>query len=529
MASHLPLPAIRTGTSTRRDLLRAGGLAGLGLLLPSSAGAAPDRPSLPTLHHRQDGTPVPERVELLTIDLVEEPDTLDPALAYDENAWSIVHSIYDSLLQFNAAGELEYLLAESYEAIDPVTVEIRLRQGVTFHDGSLFDAASVVASVAHIQDENGASQARQNFLVIQEVQVVDPHTVRFILTQPALWLPAQIAAWLVMIPASAIADDLAARPVGTGPFRFAGWDRGERIRLEVNPTYLPGSPKGYPIASAVDYRFVPEGSTRVADLLSGTADLVRNVPIDQVAAVEEGGAVVTATPVSGSAWIRIPTDVEPFGDVRVRQALNYAVDVPVIIAALRGGYGTPLANFFVPGGLGFDPTLAPYAHDPERARQLLVGAGLPDGFETTMDYATVDQRVIAQAIAGMLAEVGITVKLQAVDLAVFNGGWSDPAAGALRLVTWRPMFDPFNLLNLVISNQGFLSRHDTPNVQALIDAAAIEADPAVRADLYAQLGRVLHDEPAAIYLYDLTALYGHTQTFPAWTPRADEYVIATAR
>ncbi len=507
---------------TRRQLL--GGVAALTAALPFGL----NLPRGVAARSQADATAA-SLAEKLTIDLVEEPDTLDPALSYDENAWSVVHSIYDSLLQFSSDGEIEYLLAESYEAIDPLTVEIRLRRGVTFHDGTLFDAASVVASVAHILDETVASQVRGNFSVIEEVQTVDASTVRLILSRPALWLPAQIAAWLVMIPPSATADSLAANPVGTGPFVFGGWNRGERITLTANPGYFSGSPKGQAVASTVEYRFVPEGSTRVADLLSGTADLVRAVPVDQIAAVEDGGATINATPISACAWIRIPTDAEPFGDPRVRRALNLAVDVPAIVDALRGGYGRPLANFFVEGGLGFDPNLAPYAHDPDRARSLLAEAGFEDGFETTMDYATLDQQVIAEAVAGMLDEVGITLKLQAVDLAVFNGGWKDPALGALRLVTWGPMFDPFNLLNLVVSNQGFLSRYDNPNAQILIDAAASEADPAARADLYLQLGQVLHDEPAAIYLYDLTAIYGQTTDMPAWSPRADQYVIAAAR
>ena len=522
-ANHFdPTSPLRRSTS-RRALLGMGAAAGA---LASMAGARVG--SAANLLLRQDGTPVAP-VERLTIDLVEEPDTLDPALSYDENAWSVVHSVYDSLVQFSPSGDMEFVLAESYDAIDPLTVEIRLRQGVTFHDGTPFDAASVVASVAHIQDEEVASQVAGNFSVIQEVQTVDDHTVRLILSQPALWLPAQIAAWLVMILPAATSDQLTASPVGTGPYRFVGWERGQQISLEANPDYFASSPKGQAIAAAVDYRFVPEGATRVADLLSGTADLVRAVPVDQVEAVEEGDAVINATPISASAWIRIATDVEPFGDPKIRRALNLAVDVQAIIDALRGGYGRPLANFFVEGGLGYDPNLASYAHDPDQAKALLTEAGLQDGFETTMDYASLDQQIIAEAVAGMLDEVGITLKLRAVDLAVFNGGWKDPEAGALRLVTWGPMFDPFNLLNLVISNQGFLSRHDNPNVQTLIDAAAAEPDPATRADLYLQLGQVLHDEPAAIYLYDLTAIYGQAADLPAWTPRADQYVIAAIR
>lgn len=518
-------PHFLRGTLSRRNFIRAGAISGIALSIHSSTSRLLDFSTQKA--SAQDATPA--LADSLTIDLLEEPKTLDPALTYDANGWSIVHSVYDSLLQYSPDGTIENLLAESFELIDPTTYEIKLRQGITFHDGTPFDAASVAASVAHIQDETVASQVRQDFLVIQEVQQVDPTTVRFVLTASAPWLPSLIAAYLVMLPPNATADSLAANPVGTGPFAFAGWERGQQISLTVNANYPADSPKGRPVATNVAYRFVPEASTRVADLLSGTASLIRNVPPDQIAAIEDGGAVVTPSAVAGVAFIRVPTDIEPFTDPQVRQALNFAVDVQAIIDALQGGYGHPVAALFPEGGLGYDPNLAPYTHDPDQAKQLLEAAGYKDGFETAIDVATVDQQVIAQAIAGMLEEVGVTLKINSVDLAVFNGSWKDPEASPLRLVTWRPLFDPYSLLGLVVSNKGFLSRYDNPDAQTLIDAAAIETDPAKRADLYVQLAKVLHDNPAAIYLYDLTAIYGNASDLPPWTPLPNEYVLPTNR
>jgi peptide/nickel transport system substrate-binding protein len=373
---------------------------------------------------------------------------------------------------------------------------------------------------------------RQNFLVIQEVQEIDPLTVRFILSQPAPWLWSQIAAWLVILPpvyADTEGVDIGAAPVGTGPYVFSRWERGQAVELTVNPSYFAGSPKGTPVAQNVTYRFVPEASTRVADLLSGTADLTRNVPVDQEAAVTEGGARINAVPVAGITFVRLPTDVAPFDNVKVRQALNHAVDVQAIVDALVGGRGARLANFFVEGGLGYDTSLPPYSYDPDQAKALLTEAGYPDGFETALAYTTADQVDIVRAIAGMLEEVGVTVELQPTDLAIFNDTWKDPAAAPLRMVTWRPLFDPYTLLSLLVSNQGFLSRYDNPNAQPLLDAAAVESDPAARADLYRQLGQVLHDEPAGIYLWGLTAVYGEAADLPAWTARPDEYVVLTRR
>ena len=507
--------------ASRRDLVRWSAALGLG-------GAFAAR--LPQRLVAQ-GTPAGAVMDDVAIDLAVEPPTLDPAVVYDADGWSIVHSVYDALVQYGPSGELEPLLAESLTLVDPLTYEAKLRRGVRFHNGEAFDARSVAVSVQNVLSPD--SQVVDNFGVIEGVEEIDPYTVRFKLSAPAPWLPAQMAAWLVMLPpdyASDPAHGFATSPVGTGPYVFGGWDRGSAIELTVNPGYFAGSPKGRPMAERVTYRFVPEANTRVADLLNGTAGLVRGVPVDQVATVEEGGGIVRAEPIAGAAFVRIATDVAPFDDVRVRRALNHAVDVDTIVQALLGGNGQRLANLFVPRGLGFDPGLAPYAYDPDRARALLAEADLGEGFETTLAYAASEREDVVMAIAGQLAEVDIRAEVQAVELATFNGTWADPTTAPLRFATWRPLFDPYTLLSLVVSNTGFLSRHDNPNVQRLIDAGAGETDEATRAETYRELGSVLRDEPAAIYLYDLTALYGIDDAVAAaWAPRPDDYIIATTR
>jgi peptide/nickel transport system substrate-binding protein len=475
-----------------------------------------------------------ERTASLVIDLGSEPANLDPATTYDPDGWSVVHSIYDSLVQYGPDGALEPLLAESFELVDPLTYRVKLREGITFHNGEPLDASAIPVSVAHITAEETASQVAANFRVIEEIVEIDDLTVDLKLSAPAPWLPAQIAAWLAILPPGhAASAGIAAEPVGTGPYRFAEMSAGEGITLTANDDYFAASPKGQPIADTVEYRFVADATTRVADLLSGTSDIVRGVPIDQVLAVEDSGNQALAVPISGCAFVRIPTDVEPFSDVRVRQALNYAVDVQAIIDALLAGNGQQLANFFVPDGLGYDPDLAPYAYDPERARALLAEAGYPDGFETAIDATITERADVVEAVAGYLTDAGIRTTVNRLELALFNSGdyWlgTDPAASPLRFATWRPLFDPHTLLSLVVSNEGFLSRHDNPNVQPLLDAFATESDSEARAATGMELGRVLHQEPAAIYLYSLTSIFGAASDAPDWTQRADDYIIGTLR
>jgi peptide/nickel transport system substrate-binding protein len=495
-------------------------------LLASALGAG--LASLPTLRtvRAQDGARAPE----LAIDLANEPATLDPALVYEADGWSIVHSVYDSLVQWDSDGQLQPLLAESFEQVDPLVWEFRLREGIAFHNGEPFDAASVAFSVAHIQDPETKSQVAGNFSVIESVEEVGPLTVRLNLSAPAPWLPAQIAAWLAMLPpvyAADPANDFANNPVGTGPYRFAGWARGSELRVEANPDYFTTSPKGVALADVVRFRPVAEPSTRVADLLSGSSGIIRSVPVDQVAAVEREGATVIAEPLSGFAIVRIPTDVAPFDNVLVRQAMNYAIDVETIVGSLLDGNGVRLPSIFVPGGMGWDPDLKPYPHDPEKAMALLQEAGFGKGFDTALAFATIEREDIVAAIAGQLEVVGIRAALQPTEVATFNATWKDPAAPPLRFLTWRPMFDPFTALNLLFNAEGFLSRYQNPNAQKLIQAGAGEPDVKIRNDIYRDLSKVLRDEPAGIYLYQLTGFYGVAADLPPWSPRADDYIIPT--
>ena len=463
----------------------------------------------------------------LTIDLTAEPATLDPALTYDIDGWSVVHSIYDAPVQLGPGGALQMVAAESLEQVDPLSWDLKLKSGIAFHNGEPLDSSSVAFSVAHIQNPDTAAQIAGNFAVIESVEEVDELTARLHLSAPAPWLPSQLAPWLALLPpryAGDPANDFALNPVGTGPYVFKGWERGSSVALERNADYFGGDAKGTPIADAVTFRFVQDGTTRVADLISGTSQIIALVPFDQVPEVESS-ATMQAVPIAGCAFVRVPNDVEPFTDPRVRKALNHAVDVEGIVASLLGGYGQRLANFYVPDGMGFNADLAPHAYDPDLAKSLLAEAGFPDGFQTSMAISTLDRIDLGQAIAGQLAQVGVQTELQTVEIATFNGQWKDPEAAPLRLVSWRPMIDPYTLLSLLVSSSGYLSRYNDPDAQKLIDAAAVETDVAKREDLYEQLGDVLFESPAGIYLWNRTAFYGSAANAPAWTPRPDEWLL----
>jgi peptide/nickel transport system substrate-binding protein len=475
----------------------------------------------------QDASPAADLSDLvdeITIDLEIEPPSLDPALGNDLNAWSVVHAIHDSLVNYDANGNAVPLLAESIEFTDPQTVRIVLRSGRVFHDGSPVTSDSIKVALDHIRDPVVASQIADNFATIETVTIVDDLTVDFGLSAPAPYLLAQFAPWLTPFPASAV-ETIGQAPIGAGPYRFVSWTPGESVVLDADPNYPADSPKGRAIAKRVVFRFVPEATTRVADLLSGSAAIIRAVPPDQTSAVTDGGANVVTQPVTGIAFVRLVNNVAPFDDPRVRRALNYAVDVPTIISSLLSGNGHPLSSFFPQGGLGYSPELAPMGYDPDRAKSLLAEAGVSEGFAIDFEHTTGGRTDVIEAVAGYLNDAGLSVTLKPIEQATFNQTWKESAP--LRYVSWRPLNDPYTLLNLMISGSGFLSSFSSDTLQSLIDQAAIETDPAKREALYQQLAAAMQQDPPAIFLNSLVSLYGVARDAPAWTSRPDDYTIPT--
>lgn len=499
----------------RRSLIAGAGVLGLSL---ARAGAQ-DSPV---------ASPVPSELPAeLVIDLNGPPDHLDPALAYSIRDWSIVHAVYDALIDFDVDGTLVPLAAEEFTTEDATTFHVTLREGMRFHDGSPVTSAAIGRTVTHIQEMD--SQISDLFRGIVEVREIDDLRAEIVCEQPSAWLPAQIAVWLVLYPEGATPESLETSPIGSGPYVFDSQDPGNSVTLVRNHDYMADSPKGQPVAERVTYRFVPESSTRVADLTTGTAQIVSAIPLDQLGAIEDAGHTVVTTPILGTTFIRIATDVEPFDDPRVRQALNYGVDVQEIADAIVGPNANRLASFFPdPRGLGFDEGLDTFPYDPDRARELLVEAGLPDGFDAEIEVVASSRTDVVEAIVAQLEQVGIRLTIVTTELAAFNQGWPDSSSPALRYASWRPMYDPHSFLSLVVDSGGFLSRFENPDVDELIRNAAIEPDAGTRDGVYRELGRLLQEEPAAIYLWNATANYGIVDEFANWTPRGDQYIVPTA-
>jgi peptide/nickel transport system substrate-binding protein len=470
-------------------------------------------------------TPVPEGDLLpeLVIDIAGAPDSIDPALAYAPRDWSVVHALYDAPITIDRDGRIVPLAAESFEAIDEVTWELKLLPGQRFHDGSPVTVEAVARSLDHILTSE--SQAAGLFQGISGFEVLDALTCRLVTDVPSPWLPAQIAVYLVLLPEDLDPASLQDSPNGSGPYRLESQEAGVSISLVRNPDWVTTGAKGWPIAERVTYRYVTEVATRIADLTTGAAHLVTEIPHDQMEAIAASGAEPVEVAVVGVQFIRIAADVEPLNLPEVRRALNLAIDAEAIAQALVSPEAHRLASLFPDvRALGFDPNLPPIPFDPDLARELLATAGV-ESLDLVLEVTTGARLDIAEAIAAQLADIGVNVTVKVSDYATFNATWGDPSAPALRLVSWAPVFDPQSLLGLVFASDGYLSRYSNMDVDELIAAGGLESNESARQALYQILAEVMQTDSPAIFLWNLTSGYGVDPAAAAWDARGDDLVL----
>jgi peptide/nickel transport system substrate-binding protein len=374
----------------------------------------------------------------------------------------------------------------------------------------------------------------------QNVEVVDDDTVRFHLSQPDATIFDALALSLWIVPPGYYSqnseDFLAANPVGSGPFRFVDSVRDDHTTLARNSNYWGvDTYKGAPLVPTVTFRPVPDAGTRVADLLNGTADIILDVAPDDLDTLRsragDGFQVVTGNAAKLQFVEFMPkSSTDPLADRRVRQALNYAVDVDSIVTNLLKGLGHRQSSPIMDGALGFDPGVAAYDYNPDFARQLLADAGYPNGFTASMDLSNSDSPARALAVIGQLQQVGVNIQPRTLELATFNNTWSQDKSGDMRMARWGGLQDPAVFLNFTTVCGGFLADQFTCDQDAttLAKQAATSLDQNARAGLYSQIARLLHDDPMGIYLANELSIYGVGPRVEGWRgPTGRDYLIPT--
>ncbi|WP_274629375.1 glutathione ABC transporter substrate-binding protein [Arvimicrobium flavum] len=352
-----------------------------------------------------------------------DAQTLDPQFVTDIPTSRVVMQLHETLVYPNAEGDIQPVLAESWTVSeDNLSWTFKLREGVTFHDGTPFNADAVKFTFDRILAEATGSPRKSSAAAIDTVEVVDEHTVTIKTKAPFAPLLAQLSAYNLSIispkSGTAIKSDYSKAPAGTGPFRLGDWTPGEKLTVIRNEDYWGEKAK----LDEVRFTVVPEDSARVLMLLSGEVDMVSNIPPVMVDRLQgaPGVQVVEKTGVR-TIYVAFNLAMKPFDDLRVRQAMAHAINTEALLKGVMNNLGTPgggLESVVIPGSAAIDP----YPYDPERARALLAEAGLSDGFSVDFYLPTgryINDRQLGEAIQAQLAEVGITANLQAPEFGTY--------------------------------------------------------------------------------------------------------------
>ncbi len=461
--------------------------------------------------------------DLLVIDLPADAATLDPHVQWDTDSYSVYRNIFDNLLTRDTAGKIVGQVATSWTYKSDTQIEFKLRPDIKFHDGSKLTADDVVFSIKRITDRAFNSPQLNQFDSITDAVATDPVTVLVTTARPYPVLLAQLVK-LSIVPKAIVQamgnDKFNQAPVGSGPYRLVAWTKGVKTALAANPDYWGGKP---PFPS-VEFHAVPDGATRVADLKSGGADLIRGVDPDQANSLKSApGVQVLSVPTERIGYMFINTQWGPTTDLRVRQAIAYGLDRKLMIDALLGGYGRPVNIVLTPANFGYVDDLKGYPYDPDKARALVKAAGA-DGktliFTTSPVY---DQRVV-QAIQQMLGDIGLQVEISTSDQATYlkrrQGKPED--AGSISIGNWScACQDADGVIYPLFQSKSSWSKYANPEYDQVVEQARSVIDPKARLAAYHRAFEILERDVPGIGLYQNVAIYGARKQLK-WTPTPNE-------
>ncbi len=461
---------------------------------------------------------------LVVCDDVQDPATLDPLGMFTEKSHALVQQIFDGLVHLDPEGRIEPALASSWEQRDPKTMRFHLRRGVRFHDGEPFDAQAVRFTIETMLDPARHFPGAGLLGPMGRVVVVDSSTVDIEDLAPDALLLRRLAGFVFMLPPKAYLEpDFGSKPVGTGPYRFVSWSKGERIMLERNPAYwkdISRAPEG------LVFRFVPTDK-QIEMLLKGELDVVTELPGTATLEVSHNPRTkVVKSPSLYTVCATLNTSRGPLADARVRRALNYALNKEDMVRYDLLGNGRVIASLSMPGEIGHDPGLKPYAYDPDKAKALLKEAGIVPPLKLRTLTKVQGDRT-AHILASQLKEAGIELDIYGVttdaeairdmaskDFDVGISGFSD--------VLGHVFFVP----SIMLYSRSPFSIMRNPEFDKRLEAMVAETEPTRHEALAREVDRYIHDEALSLFTYQRLRTYGVSRGVkfvPHVTGRADYY------
>ena len=474
----------------------------------------------------------PLAAQELKVGLAAEPGTLDPQFNNQPSNNQIAMHIFEALVVQDSAQRLQPALAVAWQAIDDMTWEFKLREGVTFHDGSPFTAEDVVFTLERANKVPNAPAPFSYFTrQIAGVDVVDPLTVRLRTAAPAPLLPRDLSSIRILskraasgpAPEGKTTDQLNRGEglVGTGPFKFIEWSRGNQIVLERNDAYW--GPK--PAWQKVIFRPLPNGAVRVAALLAGDVDVIETPPTaDLPGLAQDARVTLVRTPSHRVIYIHLDQFAEPtpgipdtngrnpLKDRKVRQALTLALDRSGIVRRVMEGFAAPAAELLPEPMFGARPGIPVTAIDLARAKRLLAEAGYPDGFSLTLGTASgrhVNDVKVAEAVAAQWTAAGVKTQVEALAPPVFAKNRDEHRYSAYIAGYATTTGEMSEVLRALVAtpnpergtgwaNKG---RYSNPELDARLAEALRMLDVQKRGDLLEDASRLAMEDQAVLPVY----------------------------
>jgi peptide/nickel transport system substrate-binding protein len=476
--------------------------------------------ALPAFADKASGT--------LNVAFTKELENVDSYFNSSREGVVLQRAVWDGLI-YRDPETNEYVgnLAESWEWIDDTTLEFKLREGVTFHNGEAFNADDVVYTVNFVAKEENGVKTQRNVNWMESAEKIDDYTVRIKLKAkfPAAieFLSGPVSMYPNEYYAEAGPSGMGLKPVGTGPYKVVDVVPGQHFVLEANENYHD-SPKGQPEIEKIDIRTIPDVNTQMAELFSGSLDLIWQVPADQAEKLGEMGQFTVAN----ESTMRVGylqmdsagrSGDTPFTDPLVRKAVNHAINRQELVDALLQGSSKVVYTPCFPSQFGCIQDVTEYEYDPEKAKELLAEAGYPDGFSTEF-YAYRD-RQYAEAIASYLNAVGIDTDFKMLQYSALRELNMDGEV-PLSFQTWGSY--SINDASAMVSQffkHGSLDSTRDEEVLEWLNVADSSTDPDERIEYYTKAIQKIADEAfwAPMFTYNTNYVFSQDVSY---TPTPDE-------
>jgi peptide/nickel transport system substrate-binding protein len=478
----------------------------------------------------------------LNLGVASEAITLDPYVQNETATSSTLSNIFDTLIRFDADYNLVPGLATSWQALDAKTWEVKLRKGVTFHNGNAFNADDILFSFDRFKHWE-RSGFKGKVSAIEKVEKKDDFTVVFTTKGPYPLFPRKMTYMRIMDKeycADKTPEFLGTHPVGTGPYIFDKWVKGATLTLHANTKYWAGVPS----FDRVIFKALTNDSTRVAAILSNEVDLINRVPVKDINRVKQSKNFIQKP---GLRLIYLQMDhprtdspyvtgkINPFADVRVRRAIYYAINEKNIVKYIMNGFAEPAGQFQPHVVFGFDDSIKRVDFDPVKAKKLLAEAGYPNGFEVVMDAPNnryINDEQIAQAVASDLAKVKIKVKVNAMPKSAYFPKVNS-SDSSFNMLGWSNSDgDASSFLDACVhtydQDKGYGryngGRYSNPEVDRLIEESDVTIDQVKRLELMKKAQKIaLVDDQNIIPLHYQVDLYAFNNKIN-FKPRIDSHL-----